>query len=122
MLREFLIAKIHRATVVETDLNYSGSITIDKDLLDASGMKPYEKVDIYDINNGNRFSTYILEGERGSRVIGINGAAARLVQPGDKVIIVNFGMLDENESVSHKPKVLIMNDHNEVIEVIDYDC
>ncbi|MCF7793001.1 MAG: aspartate 1-decarboxylase [Candidatus Cloacimonetes bacterium] len=110
MLRTMLLSKIHRAHVTMRDLNYVGSITIDKNLLDASGMKPNEKVEVYNISNGNRFATYILEGEAGSGVIGVNGAAARLVSLDDKVIIVNFGQLNEEEMKNHKAKILIIED------------
>jgi len=97
MLRTFLVSKLHRASVTQRDLNYVGSITIDKNLLDASGMKANEKVDIYNIDNGNRFSTYIIEGEAGSGIIGVNGAAARLVSINDKLIIVNFAQMTMEE-------------------------
>lgn len=105
-----LLSKIHRAIVTMRDLNYVGSITIDKNLLDASGMKPYERVEIYNISNGNRFATYILEGESGSGTIGINGAAARLVSIGDRVIIVNFGLMTDEEIIGHEPTVIIVDD------------
>jgi len=110
MLRTMLISKIHRANITFRDLNYIGSITIDKNLLDASGMKVNEKVDIYNIDNGNRFSTYIFEGEAGSGIIGINGAAARLVSLNDKVIIANYGQMDEIEIENHKPNVILIED------------
>ncbi len=110
MQRTMLLTKIHRARITQRDLNYIGSITIDKNLLDISGMKPNEKVDVYNIDNGNRFSTYIIEGEAGSGIIGINGAAARLVTIGDKVIIVNFAEMNEEEIKDHKPKVIVIED------------
>ena len=110
MLRTMMIAKIHRATVTERDLNYVGSITIDTDLLTASGMKVDEKVEIYNISNGNRFATYIIPGEAGSGVIGINGAAARLVSIGDHVIIVSYALLNETELDTHKSTVVIVDD------------
>lgn len=112
MLRQKLLSKIHRATVTECDLNYEGSISIDPDLLDATGMQVFERVEIFNINNGARFSTYIILGKRGSGEIGINGAAARLAHKGDKVIIVNYGMLDEAEFAAHQPRVVIVDDHN----------
>ena len=93
MFRTMMISKLHRANVTFRDLNYMGSITIDKKLLIATGMKANEKVYIYNIDNGQRFSTYILEGEFGSGIIGVNGAAARLVSIGDKVIIINYGLI-----------------------------
>ncbi|MBN2829720.1 MAG: aspartate 1-decarboxylase [Candidatus Cloacimonetes bacterium] len=116
MLRTMLYAKIHRATVTETDLNYVGSITIDKDLLDETGILPNEKVEIYDIDNGNRFATYVIEGKAGSGIIGVNGAAARLVRRGDKVIIVSFVQLNQDELKGHVPTVVIVNDKNKIIE------
>lgn len=110
MLRTMLLAKIHRAHVTMRDLNYVGSITIDKKLLEATGMLPGEKVDIYNISNGNRFSTYILEGEYGSGIIGVNGAAARLVSLDDKVIIVSYAQVNEKEINSIKQQILIVED------------
>lgn len=110
MLRTMLLSKIHRATVTFRDLNYVGSITIDKKLLDASGMKADEKVEVYNISNGNRFATYILEGEAGSGMIGLNGAAARLVSIGDRIIIVNYAQMNEKEVASHKAKVIVVED------------
>ncbi len=110
MLRTMMIAKIHRATVTERDLNYVGSITIDTNLIEASGMKVDEKVDIYNISNGNRFATYIIPGETGSGVIGINGAAARLVSIGDHIIIVSYGQLNEAEVEAHKSTIVIVDD------------
>lgn len=110
MLRTFLISKLHRAVVTQKDLNYMGSITIDKALLEASGMKANEKVEIYNLENGARFATYILEGEYGSGIIGVNGAAARLVSIGDELIIVNYGILSEEEIKNHKAKIVIIKD------------
>jgi aspartate 1-decarboxylase len=119
MLRTMMISKIHRATITQRDLNYVGSITIDVDLLDASGMKPDEKVEIYNISNGNRFATYIIEGESGSGIIGINGAAARLVSIGDHVIIVSYGLLNEAEVETHNSNILIVdNDTNTIFHKI----
>ena len=110
MQRSMLISKIHRANVTQRDLNYVGSITIDSDLLKATGMVANEKVDVYNISNSNRFSTYIIEGEAGSGIIGVNGAAARLVSIGDKVIIVNYGLMTEAEMKDHKPNVIVVYD------------
>ncbi|MBN1948650.1 MAG: aspartate 1-decarboxylase [Candidatus Cloacimonetes bacterium] len=110
MLRSFLISKIHRANVTQRDLNYVGSITIDTDLLNKVGMLANEKVEVYNISNGNRFHTYIIPGEAGSGIIGVNGAAARLVSVGDKVIIVTYGLMAEEEFRAHKPKVLVITD------------
>jgi aspartate 1-decarboxylase len=105
-----LLSKIHRATVTFRDLNYVGSITIDKKLLEASGIQANEKVEIYNISNGNRFATYVLEGESGSGVVGLNGAAARLVSIGDKIIIVNYGQLNEKELAEHNAKIIVVED------------
>ena len=112
MLLTLMKAKLHRATVTQADLHYEGSISIDKDLLDASGILPHEQVDVLDIDNGQRFTTYAIEAPRGSRVIGVNGAAARLVQPGDKVIIVAYGQLDAAEARNYAPTVVLLDDDN----------
>lgn len=106
--------KIHRAKVTEANLNYVGSITIDKDLLDAAGMADNEKVQIVNNNNGARFETYIIPGERGSGVVCLNGAAARLVQVGDTVIIISYALVPEEKVDSHKPKVVIMGEGNSI--------
>ncbi|WP_301107042.1 aspartate 1-decarboxylase [Sporosarcina sp.] len=118
MIRMMMNGKIHRATVTEANLNYVGSITIDRDLLDAAGMLPNEKVQIVNNNNGARFETYIIAGERGSGVICLNGAAARLVQPGDIVIILNYVYLSDEEARTHQPNVLIMDEQNRIKELI----
>jgi len=112
MLRQVLLSKIHRATVTECDLNYNGSISIDTSLLRLTGMCEYERVEIYNLNNGARFATYIIPGKENSGEIGINGAAARLVQPGDKVIILNYGMVDEKELSDYKPVIVVVDDNN----------
>ncbi|MBT2582066.1 aspartate 1-decarboxylase [Planococcus sp. ISL-109] len=121
MLRMMLNSKIHRATVTEADLNYVGSITIDQNLLDAVGMLPNEKVHIVNNNNGARFETYIIAGERGSGVICVNGAAARLVQRGDIVIILSYGYVMDKDARDHKPTVAIMNTDNSIKEIIHYE-
>jgi aspartate 1-decarboxylase len=108
-------SKIHRATVTEADLNYVGSITIDQALMQAAGILPGEKVQVVDINNGNRFETYTLEGPADSGVICINGAAARLVQPGDKVIIITYCWLDAAEAKAYKPTVVFVDDQNAIL-------
>ncbi|MCX8083578.1 MAG: aspartate 1-decarboxylase [Calditerrivibrio sp.] len=119
MFRSMFKAKIHRATVTDADLNYEGSITIDEDLLDASGILPFEKVDIYNITNGARFSTYTIVGKRGSGEICLNGAAARLVQKGDLVIIVSYGLYSEEELRNHKPVVVHVDSNNKIIKVTE---
>lgn len=121
MLRMMLNSKIHRATVTEADLNYVGSITIDQDLLDAVGMLPNEKVHVVNNNNGARFETYIIAGARGSGVICVNGAAARLVQRGDIVIILSYVYMMNEEAKTHKPTVAIMNQDNSIREMLSYE-
>ena len=115
MYREFLESKIHRATVTDANLEYVGSITIDETLMNAAGMMEWQKVEILDVNNGERFQTYIIKGEANSGVISLNGAAARKVQKGDKVIIVTYVSLDENEMNNHKPKIVIVDDNNKIL-------
>ena len=112
MLLTMMKAKLHRATVSQADLEYEGSIAIDRDLLDASGILPHEQVDVLNISTGARFTTYAIEAPRGSRTIGVNGAAARLVQRGDKVIIVTYGMLPAEEARNYAPNVVLLDDEN----------
>ena len=114
-------SKIHRAQVTQADLNYVGSITIDEDILDAVGMLPNEKVHIVNNNNGARFETYIIKGERGSGVVCVNGAAARLVQPGDIVIVISYVYVDDKEARDHKPTVAIMGEGNKIKGMINYE-
>lgn len=121
MLRMMLNSKIHRATVTEADLNYVGSITIDQNILDEVGMLANEKVHVVNNNNGARFETYIISGERGSGVICVNGAAARLVQRGDIVIILTYGYVMDEQARSHKPTVAIMGENNVIREIINYE-
>ncbi|TWK82886.1 Aspartate 1-decarboxylase [Bacillus paralicheniformis] len=118
MYRTLMSAKLHRARVTEANLNYVGSVTIDEDLLDAVGMMANEKVQIVNNNNGARLETYIIPGERGSGVVCLNGAAARLVQVGDVVIIVSYAMMSEEEAKIHKPKVAVLNERNEIEEML----
>ena len=110
-------SKIHRATVTDANLNYEGSITIDRDLLDAAGILVYEKVAIVNINNGERFETYVIEGQRGTGTIFLNGAAARLVQPQDLVIIIAYCSLSPEEAKNYKPTVVLVNSKNQQITV-----
>lgn len=121
MFRTLLGGKIHRATVTQADLNYVGSITVDEDLLDAAGILVNEKVQIVNNNNGERFETYTIAGKRGSGVICLNGAAARLVQPGDVVIIMSYVLLSEPEISAHEPKVVLVDEANRIREVIRYE-
>lgn len=118
MIRTMMNAKIHRATVTEANLNYVGSITIDTDIIEAVDILPNEKVQIVNNNNGARLETYVIPGPRGSGVICLNGAAARLVQPGDKVIIISYCQLTNEEAKRHQPKVAIMDEQNKIIEML----
>ena len=115
MLRTMMKSKIHRATVTQADLHYVGSVTVDEDLLDAADLLPGELVHIVDITNGARLETYTIAGERGSGVIGINGAAARLVQPGDLVILIGYGQMDDVEARSFSPHVVFVDADNRVV-------
>ena len=119
MLRTIFRGKIHRARVTQLDLNYHGSITIDQDLIEAVGIWHNERVQIVNANNGARLETYVIAGKRGSRVIGLNGPAARLAMPGDIVSIIAYGIADEQEARTLKPKVILLNANNEVIETHD---
>ncbi|MBS8264662.1 aspartate 1-decarboxylase [Mesobacillus boroniphilus] len=118
MFRTMMNAKIHRARVTEANLNYVGSITIDSDILDAVGMVANEKVQIVNNNNGARFETYIIPGERGSGVVCLNGAAARLVHEGDVVIIISYALVPEEKIPSHQPKVALMDENNRIVEML----
>jgi aspartate 1-decarboxylase len=109
-------SKIHRATVTDADLNYEGSITIDVELLDAAGIIPYEQVQIYNINNGQRFETYVFDGERGSGAICLNGAAARCVSVGDLIIIASYGIMNEKEALNLKPTVVLVDRNNRIVK------
>ncbi len=119
MLIELCKSKIHRATVTDANLNYTGSITIDRDLLDAARMLPYEKVQVLNINTGARFETYIIEGERGSGTVCLNGAAARLVQPGDLVIIISYAAMTPEEAANHRPRIVLVDSANRPVRVIE---
>lgn len=121
MLRTVMRAKLHRATVTEANLNYVGSITIDEDLMDAVGIVENEKVQIVDNNNGSRLETYVIKGERGSGVMCLNGAAARLVQPGDKIIVICYGMVNEVELQTHQPKIAVLDENNNIEQMLGYE-
>lgn len=114
MRRTLMKSKIHRATVTQANLDYVGSITIDRALMDAADLLPNEKVQIVDNDNGNRLETYVIEGEPGSGVIGLNGAAARMVHPGDTVIIISYGEFEDAEAGEHDPTVVFVDDRNRV--------
>ena len=116
-----LKGKIHRATVVQAELNYVGSITVDEDLLEASGIFEYEKVAIVDIDNGARFETYTIAGERGTGLICLNGAAARCVQVGDKIILMAYCELEVEEVKNHKPKVVFVDENNKIEKISEYE-
>ena len=115
MLRTYLTSKIHRATVTQAGLHYVGAVTIDADLVDAAGLMENEQVTIADITNGARLVTYVIRGDAGSGVIGINGAAAHLVSPGDLVIIMGYGQMDELEAAAHEPRVVHVDEHNRIV-------
>jgi aspartate 1-decarboxylase len=115
MFRTMLKSKIHRATVTQADLNYVGSVTVDEDLMDAADLLAGEKVAIVDVTNGARLETYVIPGQRGSGVIGINGAAARLVHPGDLVILIAYGVMDDAEAREFVPRVVFVDSENRVV-------
>jgi aspartate 1-decarboxylase len=116
-----LKGKIHRATVKQAELEYVGSITVDRDLMDSVGILEYEKVQIVDINNGSRFETYTIAGERGSGMICLNGAAARCVSTGDKIILMAYATMDVEEAKTHRPKVLFVDDDNHPSRLTTYE-
>ena len=117
MIRYMLKSKVHRAVVTDADLNYVGSITLDKDLMEAADIVANEKVTVVNNNNGERFETYVIEGERGSGIVCLNGAAARLVQKGDIVIILTYTILEDKECEDFKPRLVYVNDKNQVEKV-----
>ena len=121
MILEMLKSKIHRATVTQAELNYVGSITIDESLMEAAGIYEYEKVQIADVDNGARFETYVIAGQAGSGTICLNGAAARMVQPGDKIILMAYAQVTPEEAEEMRPKVLFVDEHNRITEVTDYE-
>ncbi len=120
MTINMLYSKLHRASITDANLNYVGSITIDRDLMDAANLRVGQKVDIVNVNNGERFSTYVIEGERGKKDICLNGAAARKAEIGDRVIIIAYAAMTPEEADSFKPKVVLLNEENEIVETKDY--
>ena len=118
MNRQMLKTKLHRATITEANLDYEGSLTIDKNLLEAVGIAPFERVKVYNINNGERFDTYAIEGKRGSGVIGLNGAAARKGMVGDLIIIVTFGFYSEEELEKYYPNIALLDEKNEIKKML----
>lgn len=121
MTREMLRAKVHRITVTECDVEYEGSLTLDRDLMDASGMVAFERIDVYDIDNASRFSTYLIEGPRGSGACCVNGAAARLVEVGHKIIIAAYAAMDESKIATHVPKIVLVDDANRLTVVKSHE-
>ncbi len=118
MFLEMFRAKIHRATVTDANLHYEGSLTVDEELLNVSGIKPYEKVSVVNINNGARFETYVIKGEKGKGDICLNGAAARLGEPGDKIIIIAYGLIKEEDITNdYEPTVVLVDENNKIIKV-----
>ena len=116
MQKIMLTSKLHRATVTDRDIEYEGSIAIDEDLMDEVGISSYEQVHIYDINNGSRLITYVIPGKRGSGVISVNGAAARLVERNDRIIIAAYGMMNLEITENYQPRVLLLDESNKVVE------
>lgn len=121
MTIKMLKGKIHRATVIQAELDYVGSITVDEDLLDAAGIMEYEQVQIVDVNNGSRFETYTICGERGSGMICLNGAAARLVSTGDKIIIMAYGDYTPDEAKTNRPAVVFVDEENKISRITSYE-
>lgn len=121
MTREMLRAKVHRITVTECDVAYEGSLTLDRDLMDACGMVPFERIDVYDVDNAQRFSTYLIEGPRGSGACCVNGAAARLVERGHKVIIAAYATVDDADVRSHVPRIVLVDDANRITVVKEHE-
>jgi len=121
-MRTMLKSKIHRATVTEANIQYEGSITIDKDLMEAADFLSYEQVHVLDIDNGSRLETYVIEGERGSGEVCINGAAARLVSAGDKVIIISYQAVSEADAANLVPKLVYVNSHNAIVHKQRESC
>lgn len=121
MFRTMMKGKIHQARVTEANLNYVGSITIDTEILKSVDILPHEKVQIVNINNGNRLETYVIPGKKGSGIVCLNGAAARLVQPEDVVIIISYAFVSEEELSTYKPKVALLNENNHVERLIEQE-
>ncbi|HEU4948096.1 MAG TPA: aspartate 1-decarboxylase [Kribbella sp.] len=117
MLREMMKSKVHRATVTQADLDYVGSCTLDATLMDAANLLPGEKVDLVDVTNGNRLSTYLIEGPRDSGVVGINGAAAHLIHPGDLVILIAYALVDNTEAKRFEPSVVFVDEQNAITRI-----
>ena len=121
MFLTMLKSKIHRAVVTAANLHYVGSITIDEELMEAAGIFEYEQVHVVDVDNGNRFETYVIKGPRGSGEICLNGAAARMVCVGDRVIIMAYGLLEREELEDHRPRIVLVDEANRIMEVRGYE-
>ena len=117
MLRAFLRSKIHRATVTHVDVEYEGSLSLDEDLMTAAGLWPFERIDVWNVSNGERFSTYIIRGEKGSRQVGVYGAAGRRVQVGDTIIIAAYANLEDSEVEFFTPRIVLMEEGNRIAEI-----
>ena len=117
MKRHMLRAKIHRISVTEREIEYEGSLTLDVELMRAADLRPYERIEVYDVDNGSRFATYVIEGPAGSRACCVNGAAARLVEKGDKLILAAYADVDENELAAWQPTLVVMGEENRVREI-----
>jgi aspartate 1-decarboxylase len=115
MQRHLMKSKIHRATITDADLHYEGSLTVDEDLLDAADLVTYEEVQVVNVNNGSRFTTYVIPGPRGSGTIQLNGAAARLGHPGDLVILISYGLFSDAEARRHAPRVVFVDERNRIV-------
>jgi aspartate 1-decarboxylase len=115
MQRHLMKSKIHRATVTSADLHYEGSLTVDENLLDAADLIPHEEVQVVNVNNGARFSTYVIPGPRGSGVMQLNGAAARMGHPGDVIILISYGVFTADEAKRHTPRVILVDDKNRIV-------
>jgi len=115
MQRHLMKSKVHRATITATDLHYEGSLTVDEDLLDAADLVAHEEIHVVNVNNGSRFTTYVIPGPRGSGVMQLNGAAARLGHPGDRVILIAYGVFTEPEAQRHTPRVVFVDERNRVV-------
>ena len=117
MNRQMLRSKIHRVSVTECDIEYEGSLTLDPNLMHEAGMVPYERIDVYDVDNANRFSTYLIEGRPGSAECCVNGAAARLVDLGDKLILASYCTVEEKDVATHQPQVVLVGENNRIKEI-----
>jgi aspartate 1-decarboxylase len=116
MLIEMLQGKLHRGAVSDCRIDYEGSLTVDPELIEEAGLRPYQKIQVLNINNGQRIETYLIEGEPGKREIAVNGAAARLFYTGDRVIVCGYGLYDPKELANHKPKVVVLDERNQIID------